>query len=170
MALTLVPIPFLKVGLVDHSQCLLSDWPTFTISHPSIPQKPRSPREKSETAWTPPLRSPWMSPARCPTSLSLLPGFCAFSNLACESFLKEKTWDFPGGPVVRNPSYNAGDVGLILSRKTNIPHEDWEPQPSSHTLGCHHQDPIQPIYNQPTNILKNKRKPDHHNHLKIPPA
>lgn len=26
--------------------------------------------------------------------------------------------------MVRNPSYNAGDVVLILGWKTNIPHED----------------------------------------------
>ena len=31
-------------------------------------------------------------------------------------------WDFPGGPVVKNPPYNAGDVGLIPGQGTKIPH------------------------------------------------
>ena len=26
---------------------------------------------------------------------------------------KKKTWDFPGGPVVENLPFNAGDVGLF---------------------------------------------------------
>ena len=30
--------------------------------------------------------------------------------------------DFPGGPVVKNPSANAGDVGLIPGQGTRIPH------------------------------------------------
>ena len=30
-------------------------------------------------------------------------------------------WDFPGGPVVKNPPSNAGDAGLILGRGTKIP-------------------------------------------------
>ena len=30
--------------------------------------------------------------------------------------------DFPGGPVVENPSCNAGDAGLIPGRGTKIPH------------------------------------------------
>ena len=31
-------------------------------------------------------------------------------------------WNFPGGPVVRNPPSNAGDAGLILGWGTKIPH------------------------------------------------
>ena len=31
-------------------------------------------------------------------------------------------WDFPGGPVVKNPPSNAGDTGLIPDRGTKIPH------------------------------------------------
>ena len=31
-------------------------------------------------------------------------------------------WDFPGGPVVKNPPYNAGDAGLIPGQGTKIPH------------------------------------------------
>ena len=30
-------------------------------------------------------------------------------------------WDFPGGPVVKNPPSNAGDAGLIPCRGTKIP-------------------------------------------------
>ena len=30
--------------------------------------------------------------------------------------------DFPGGPVVKNLPYNAGDVGLIPGQGTKIPH------------------------------------------------
>ena len=30
--------------------------------------------------------------------------------------------DFPGGPVVKNPPSNAGDVGLISGQGTKIPH------------------------------------------------
>ena len=30
--------------------------------------------------------------------------------------------DFPGGPVVKNPPSNAGDVGSILGLGTKIPH------------------------------------------------
>ena len=29
---------------------------------------------------------------------------------------------FPGGPVVKNPPYNAGDAGSIPGQGTNIPH------------------------------------------------
>ena len=32
------------------------------------------------------------------------------------------SWDFPGGPVVRNPPYNVGDTGSILGWGTKIPH------------------------------------------------
>ena len=30
--------------------------------------------------------------------------------------------DFPGGPVVKNPPSNAGDMGLIPGQGTKIPH------------------------------------------------
>ena len=35
---------------------------------------------------------------------------------------KRYVWDFPGGPVVKNPPSNAGDMGLIPGRGTKIPH------------------------------------------------
>ena len=30
--------------------------------------------------------------------------------------------DFPGGPGVKSPPYNAGDMGLITGQGTRIPH------------------------------------------------
>ena len=30
--------------------------------------------------------------------------------------------DFPGGPVVKNPPYNAGEAGSIPGQGTKIPH------------------------------------------------
>ena len=32
--------------------------------------------------------------------------------------------DFPGGPVIKNPSCNAGDVGSIPCWRTKIPHAE----------------------------------------------
>ena len=31
-------------------------------------------------------------------------------------------WDFPGGPVVKNPPSNAGDSGSVPGQGTKIPH------------------------------------------------
>ena len=31
-------------------------------------------------------------------------------------------WDFPGGPVVKNPPSNAGEAGSIPGQGTKIPH------------------------------------------------
>ena len=43
--------------------------------------------------------------------------------MGCYSALKiRKFWDFPGGPVVENPPYNAGDIGLVPGQGTKIPH------------------------------------------------
>ena len=35
---------------------------------------------------------------------------------------KYSLWDFPGGPVVKNLPYNAGDAGFIPGQGTKIPH------------------------------------------------
>ena len=32
------------------------------------------------------------------------------------------TGDFPGGPVIKNPPSNAGDMGLIPGRGAKMPH------------------------------------------------
>ena len=34
----------------------------------------------------------------------------------------DQGWDFPGGPVVKNPPCNAGDMGSIPGQRTKIPH------------------------------------------------
>ena len=36
--------------------------------------------------------------------------------------MKSVSRDFPGGPVVKNMRFNAGDVGLIPGQGTKIPH------------------------------------------------
>ena len=36
--------------------------------------------------------------------------------------MKSDGGDFPGGLVVKNPSFNAGDMGLIPGQGTKIPH------------------------------------------------
>ena len=48
---------------------------------------------------------------------------CVFKILHPTAFFKTTILgDFPGGPVVKNPPSNAGDVGLIPGRGTKIPH------------------------------------------------
>ena len=37
-------------------------------------------------------------------------------------FSKRLLRDFPGGPMVKNPPFNAGDVGSIPGQGTKIPH------------------------------------------------
>ena len=39
---------------------------------------------------------------------------------------------FPGGPVVKNPPYNAGDVGSIPGQGTKIPHATEPTKPTHH--------------------------------------
>ena len=43
------------------------------------------------------------------------------------------TWDFPGGPVVKNPPSNAGDTGSIPGRGTKIPHAAGQLSPHATT-------------------------------------
>ena len=47
--------------------------------------------------------------------------------------IKTTVRDFPGGPVVKNPPYNAGDVGLIPGQGTKIPHAAGQLSPSDTT-------------------------------------
>ena len=46
---------------------------------------------------------------------------------------KRKFWDFPGGPVVKNPPYNAGDAGLIPGLGTKILHAAGQLSPCATT-------------------------------------
>ena len=36
--------------------------------------------------------------------------------------LKQEKWNFPGGPVVKNPPINAGDAGSISAPEAKISH------------------------------------------------
>ena len=36
--------------------------------------------------------------------------------------IQKSLWDFPGGPVVKNPPCNIWDMGSILGQGTKIPH------------------------------------------------
>ena len=45
---------------------------------------------------------------------------------------------FPGGPVVKNPSSNAGDAGLIPGQGTKIPHAAGQLSPRATTIELTH--------------------------------
>ena len=47
--------------------------------------------------------------------------------------MKVMVWDFPGGPVVKNPPSNAGDAGLIPGRGTKLPHATGQLSPRAAT-------------------------------------
>ena len=54
--------------------------------------------------------------------------FClGFSSPKCIS------WDFPGGPVVKNLPCNAGDAGLLPGQRTKIPHAAGQLSPHATT-------------------------------------
>ena len=43
-------------------------------------------------------------------------------SLTLNQKLKGLSWDFPGGPVVKNLPSDAGDMGLVPGRATKISH------------------------------------------------
>ena len=45
----------------------------------------------------------------------------------------EEGWDFPGGPVIKNPPYNARDAGSIPGQVTKIPHATGQLSPCATT-------------------------------------
>ena len=68
-------------------------------------------------------------------------------------------WDFPDGPVVKNPSGNAGDMGSIPGQRTKIPraaeqlslsatttehvsHNYWACEPQLERFMFHNKDPV----------------------------
>ena len=57
--------------------------------------------------------------------------------------MRRKTGDFPGGPVVKNPHYNAGDAGLIPGQRSKIPHAVGQLSPRATTteLACLNESP-----------------------------
>ena len=48
------------------------------------------------------------------------------------------SWDFPGGPVVKNPPSNAADTGSISGRGTKIPHAMGQLSPRATTTELVH--------------------------------
>ena len=58
------------------------------------------------------------------------------------SFIKGITGDFPGGPVLKNPPYNAGGEALIPGQGTKIPHatEQLDPHVATTELLHHSED------------------------------
>ena len=47
--------------------------------------------------------------------------------------VQKKDWDFPRGPVVKNPPSNAGDMSSIPGRGTKIPHATAQLSPCATT-------------------------------------
>ena len=48
--------------------------------------------------------------------------FHYLAHMPEEKGIKSNMWDFPGGPVVKNPPSSAGAVGSIPGQGTKIPH------------------------------------------------
>ena len=64
-----------------------------------------------------------------------------------------KKWDFPGGPVVKNPPSNAEDAGLIPGWGTKISHASGQLCPHTTTTEPPHSGAHTPQH----------REPGHHN-------
>ena len=87
--------------------------------------------------------------------------------------------DFPGGPVVKNLPYNAGDVGLIPGQVTKIPNAAGQQSPcaTNTELTCLNERACVPQTTEPTHpgarmpqlerenphTTTRERKPAHHN-------
>ena len=59
-----------------------------------------------------------------------------FTTLCClvsypQKFWKGDSWDFPGGPVVKNPPCNAGNLGLVHGWGPKIPQASRQQSPST---------------------------------------
>ena len=89
---------------------------------------------------------------------------------------KRMKWNFPGGPVVKNPPSNAGDTGLIPGQGTKIPHSTGQllsPRASTREALCSKLqsprtlEPPQNNYRPHTlwspHTTTGERKPAHHN-------
>ena len=50
-----------------------------------------------------------------------------------KAVIKKSSRDFPGGPVVKSPPYNAGDAGSIPGQGTKIPHAAGQLSPRATT-------------------------------------
>ena len=51
---------------------------------------------------------------------------------------KAHSWDFPGGPVVKNPPCDAENTGSIPGQETNIPHASEQLSLSAITIESMH--------------------------------
>ena len=80
----------------------LREKPLLTHTHSTTPGQPQSPMT-------------WHTP-------SVLVNEQLYWGTAQRSSVRSPTEGFPCGPVVENPSSNAGDVGWIPGRGTKIPH------------------------------------------------
>ena len=73
-------------------------------------------------------------------------------------FKKLTSEDFPGGPVVKNPPCNAGDVGSIPGQRTKIPHAVKQIYPHRNKRSCRMQ--LRPIAAKEINKYKNRKETD----------
>ena len=75
------------------------------------------------------------------------------------SLKKGKLRDFPGGPVVKNPPYNGGDMGLIPGQGTKIPHAAGQLSPRATTTHMPQLEPVCHKLQSPCAL-----EPAHHNY------
>ena len=62
--------------------------------------------------------------------------------------------DFPGGPVVKNPPSNAGDMGLIPGQGTKIPHALGQLSPCTATREASSPQVLSPHSTRKTHTLQ----------------
>ena len=65
-----------------------------------------------------------------------------FVGLKASWTFKRHSWDFPGGPVVKNPPANAGNMGLIPGPRTQIPHATGQLSPCATATEPWHLEPV----------------------------
>ena len=65
-----------------------------------------------------------------------------FVGLKARWTFKRHSWDFPGGPVVKNPPTNAGNVGSIPGPGTEIPRVTGQLSPCATTPEPWHLEPV----------------------------
>ena len=88
---------------------------------------------------------------------------------AGQEALKTSLRDFPGGPVVKNPPYSAGDAGSIPGQGTKIPHAAGQLSPHATTTELEHLDDSPRAANYRAHVpwslraTTREKKPTHHN-------
>ena len=90
----------------------------------------------------------------CPPSCTIQRDVFLINYLVNPSFLvaletvlrRRESWDYPGGPVIKNSPCNAGDVGSTLDQGTKIPHavEQLNSSATTHGPMRHNKDPARP--------------------------